>query len=75
MAAASTPTASDHEAALEAARFLVEAAARPAAGPIPAAGYRARRFEERVVWLLGLFERLERSERRRHPGMPQPTQS
>jgi phytoene synthase len=75
MAAASTPAASDHEAALEAARFLVDAAARPAAGPVPAAGYRARRFEERVVWLLGLFERLERGERRLHPGMAQPTQS
>jgi len=75
MAAASTPVASEHEAALEAARFLVEAAARPAAGPASAAGYRARRFEERVVWLLGLFERLERGERRLHPGMAQPTQS
>jgi phytoene synthase len=75
MAAASTPAASGHEAALEAARFLVEAAARPAAGPVSVVGYRARRFEERVVWMLSLFERLERSERRLHPGMPQPTQS
>jgi phytoene synthase len=74
LAAASAPTTSGREAALGAARFLVEAAARPAAGPVNVAGYRARRFEERVVWLLSLFERLERGERQFHPGMAQPTQ-
>jgi phytoene synthase len=75
VAAASTPVASGREATLEAARFLVDAAARPAPEPVPAASYRARRFEERVVWLLGLFERLERSERSLSPGMVQPTRS
>lgn len=75
IAAARAPVASDSEAALEAARFLVEAAARPAPGDPAAVGARGRRFEERVVWLLGLFERLERSDRRLHPGMAQSTQS
>lgn len=75
MAAATTPVATDHAAALEAARFLVEAAARPPAGPVPAAGYRARRFEERVVWLLGLFERLERREQQLGESMTPSTQS
>ncbi len=75
MAAAATPVATGHAAALEAARFLVEAAARPAAVPMPVAGYRARRFEERVVWLLGLFERLERREQQLSTGMTPSTQS
>jgi 15-cis-phytoene synthase len=74
-AAATTPVATDHGAALEAARFLVEAAARPPAGPVPVAGYRARRFEERVVWLLGLFERLERREQQLREGMTPSMQS
>jgi phytoene synthase len=75
MAAATAPATSGDDAALEAARFLVEAAVRSAPGPVPAACYRARRFEERVVWLLRLFERLERSERQLHQGLAHPTQS
>jgi hypothetical protein len=42
---------------------------------VPDAGYRTRRFEERVVWLLGLFERLERRERQLREGISPSTQS
>jgi 15-cis-phytoene synthase len=75
MAAATTPAATGPVGALEAARFLVEAAARQPAGPLPAAGHRAHRFEERVVWLLGLFERLERRERQLRERMTPSPQS
>lgn len=54
---------------LQEARFLLDsmaasdaAAERFARGPAPR-GRRPRRVEERVVWLVGLFERLERRDR------------
>jgi phytoene synthase len=67
MLAATSSAAPAHEDALEAARFLVEAASRP--GEPLAPDTAARRFEERVVWLLGLFERLERLERAGRQGL------
>jgi phytoene synthase len=54
------PATADMPPALDEARFLVEAAA----GGSRAAPLRGwRRAEERVLWVLDLFERLERRER------------
>ena len=59
-----------HEEVLDEARFLLaglagEARARHAAAPPESPRERARwpRIEDRVIWLIDLFERLERRER------------
>jgi 15-cis-phytoene synthase len=44
-----------------ATRFLVEAV--PETAPAPAAVAAARGFEARAIWVIGLFERLERRDR------------
>jgi phytoene synthase len=54
------PATTEMPPALEEARFLVEAAAG-APSDTPLRGW--RRAEERVLWVLELFERLERRER------------
>jgi hypothetical protein len=46
-------------ASLEQASFLVDAAARPGSHRPPIAAD----FDQKVEWLLGLFERLERRDR------------
>ena len=58
LASALVPAFADRSAALEQARFLVEAVA----AAIDASA--ARGLEGRALWLLDLFERLERRERR-----------
>lgn len=65
LSAALVPASADRSPALEQARFLVEAAA--AAFETGA----ARGFEGRLVWLLDLFERLERRERGVETGLVQ----
>ena len=57
LAAALVPASADGSAALEQARFLVEAAA------VSLEASAARGLEARALWLLDLFERLERRER------------
>jgi phytoene synthase len=58
VAGALRPAARGAHPPLEATRFLVEAAALPqSAGPIP-----WWNLYERLVWVIGLFERLERRE-------------
>jgi phytoene synthase len=54
------PAMTDMPPALDEARFLVEAAA---GGPSDAPLRGWRRAEERLLWVLELFERLERRER------------
>jgi phytoene synthase len=53
---------------LAATRFLVEAAAAAAGAPERAAG---RGFEERAVWVIELFARLERRDREAGAAAPQ----
>jgi phytoene synthase len=65
VAAALVPVSADRSAALEQACFLVEAAA----AAIEARA--ARGFEARALWLLDLFERLERRERGVETGLAQ----
>ncbi len=54
-------------AALPAIRYLVEAASTPAAPsderPHPRRGVRPARFDERMLWTIGLFERIEARQR------------
>lgn len=57
LAAALVPASADRSAALEQARFLVDAAAAANEASL------ARGLEGRALWLLDLFERLERRER------------
>ena len=65
LAAALVPASADRSAALEQARFLVDAAA----AAIEARA--ARGIEARALWLLDLFERLERRERGAGSGLAQ----
>jgi phytoene synthase len=65
LAAALLPSPADGSAALESARFLVESAA----AAIESAA--ARGLTGRALWLLDLFERLERRERGVATGQPQ----
>jgi phytoene synthase len=53
------------EPALSEARFLIDAVARAAghADVVPQEKGLAARIEDRVAWLVALFERLERDER------------
>jgi phytoene synthase len=74
LAAAGAPGGLQAEA-LEAARFLVESATRDDPSLEPGLAAATGRLEERVVWLLGLFERLERIERGRTPGWTPPARA
>jgi 15-cis-phytoene synthase len=71
--AATRPAPALDAALLEEARFLFAdaQAAAPAPAGVPADTPRERArwpsFEDRIVWLIGLFERLERLERMRGP--------
>lgn len=65
LAAALLPASADRSAALEQAHFLVEAAAAAIEASF------VRGFEGRALWLLDLFERLERRERGVETGLAQ----
>jgi phytoene synthase len=58
---------------LEEARFLVDAVALAARAPATADGSGWRRVEDRVVWVIDLFERLERRERELQAAVRGPT--
>jgi phytoene synthase len=60
LAAAPLPAWSVAVPPLEETRFLVEAVSTV---PAPAASETRGRIEDRVIWLLDLFERLERRQR------------
>ncbi len=72
LASTRTPTRLDATVLAE-ARFLLDAlgphAPRAATAPVESPRERQRwpRVEDRIVWLIGLFERLERLERARAP--------
>ena len=65
LAAALAPVSADGSAALDQAGFLVEAAA------VAVEANAARGLEARALWLLDLFERLERREREVAAGLAQ----
>ncbi len=68
-----------HAPALEETRFLVEAAAldgAPSQGTVALGwGETLERFDRRVEWLVGLFDRLEREHRSRQPGARAPARA